>query len=303
MTTRILPDLILPSRANQRWTESGMDSRARQSGKQHFESYPHQIEYNYNSRGFRDAEWPDTLSELQDAVWVFGDSFTVGIGSPINHTWPYAVSQELNKRVINISMDGASNQWIARRVMDVYRAVQPSKIIVMWSYFHRRESADSASSDEDRRQHHAIPPDDTADIDDFCNCINTVGLLPIDCLHFTIPNAGPDILIYHERTLTSVWNLIKGKDWPDQVPLTKEEYQQLPQWIIEEINTLHSVDDYFEYESHFADTVANIQQGSGNHHYLGPAPQLDTARDGHHFDILSSHQVAATVGRQWRPIY
>jgi len=147
----ILPDLILPSRVGQCWAESGLDSLSKCRDKKHFASYPYLVEYNYNSRGFRDAEWPNDPSELKDAIWVVGDSFTVGLGSPVNHTWPYAVAQELNKRVINVSMDGASNEWIARRAVDVYHAVQPSKMIIMWSYFHRRESADVTKSDEDRR--------------------------------------------------------------------------------------------------------------------------------------------------------
>ena len=72
----ILPDLILTSRQNQVWAESGIDSLKNCVNKQHFKSYPHPVEYQYNSRGFRDDTWP---SNLEESIWCIGDSFTVGI--------------------------------------------------------------------------------------------------------------------------------------------------------------------------------------------------------------------------------
>lgn len=147
----ILPDFLLPSRQHQIWTESGLDSFKDCHDKKHFKSYPHQVEYRYNSRGFRDAEWPGTLEELKNAIWCVGDSFTVGIGSPLAHTWPYQVSQQLGKRTINISMDGASNEWIARKVLQIQETIFPDLIIIQWSYSHRREHKDILLSDEDRR--------------------------------------------------------------------------------------------------------------------------------------------------------
>jgi hypothetical protein len=264
--------------------------------------HPPLIEYNYNSRGFRDAEWPDDLSELKDAIWVFGDSFTVGVGSPIAHTWPYAVAQELNKRVINVSMDGASNEWIARRAADVYQAVQPSKMIIMWSYFCRRESADTSCTDENRRLFASELSDNhDADIDNFRKCVNIVDLIPADCIHFVIPKADP--AVEYEYNLTNTWDNIKGPSWPSLTPLTEEEYQELPDWIIEEIKTVHHCNLFFKQAHQFAKIFSSHRLCAGEHHYWGPVPELDIARDGYkdgyYFDLLSSHWVAATVGRQW----
>lgn len=304
MTTQILPDLILPSRVDQCWTESGMDSPKHCQDKAHFASYPHPVEYNCNSRGFRDAEWPNDLLELKNAIWVFGDSFTVGVGSPISHTWPYAVAKELNKRVINVSMDGASNEWIARRAVDVYRAVQPSNMIIMWSYFHRRESTNTTKSDEDKRLHVSAKKTDDlrADVNNFFECMNKVTCLPIDCIHFVIPCAasGSTPAEFYQQELQAIWDRIKDRDWPNQVPLTKEEYQQLPQWIIEEIRTSHRCDDCFAHVYRLAAIGPNMQQRTSSHRYCGPVPQLDTARDGHHFDILSSQWVATAVAQHWQ---
>ena len=136
----ILPDLILPSRVNQTWSYSGMDSIERCRDKKHFKSYPYDITYNYNSRGFRDAEWPSTMEELQSAIWCIGDSFTVGVGSSLEHTWPQILQQVAQRRTINVSMDGASNNWIARKSLRILEEIGPDYLIIHWSYSSRREA-------------------------------------------------------------------------------------------------------------------------------------------------------------------
>ena len=135
----ILPDFVLPSRVNQTWLYSGIDSLENCLDKKHFESYPYDITYLYNSRGFRDAEWPDSMKELQEAIWCVGDSFTVGIGSPLTHTWPWILQQTAQRRTINVSMDGASNMWIARKSFDIVNKIKPAHLVIQWSYISRRE--------------------------------------------------------------------------------------------------------------------------------------------------------------------
>ena len=68
----ILPDIILHSRVNRRWTESGLDSLAQCANKQHFHNFSqqHDVNYVYNSRGFRDDEWPTTIKELKKCILV-----------------------------------------------------------------------------------------------------------------------------------------------------------------------------------------------------------------------------------------
>ena len=141
----MLADLILHSRVNQTWNFSGMDSPEECMNKLHFARYPHKVIYNYNSRGFRDREWPDNL---QDAIWCIGDSFTVGLGAPIEHTWPYLLEQRTGQRTINVSMDGAANDWISRRTVDIIKEIDPKKIIVHWSYLQRREADDATALEQ-----------------------------------------------------------------------------------------------------------------------------------------------------------
>jgi hypothetical protein len=144
----ILPDFILPSRVNLRVPYSGMDHPDYCFDRGHFDQYPHQISYEYNSRGFRDAEWPDNPA---GAIWCMGDSFTVGLGSPREHTWPWLLQNTLGHRAINVSLDGASNAWIARRAAAILEQVQPPIMIIQWSYTNRRESPDTTLDDEQRR--------------------------------------------------------------------------------------------------------------------------------------------------------
>ena len=126
----ILPDLSIPSKANQYRQFSGLDSPELCLDDAHFENYPYNVNYRYNSRGFRDSEWPDNLT---DAVWCIGDSFTVGIGSSIDHTWPVVLSKTVGRRIINVSMDGASNNWIARKASQILAAVASSTFVLHWS--------------------------------------------------------------------------------------------------------------------------------------------------------------------------
>ena len=147
----ILPEFILTSRQNKIWNKSGMDTFDNCFDKKHFKNYPCPITYNYNSRGFRDQEWPTTINELKECIWCFGDSFTVGIGSPIEHTWVNVLQLRLNQRCVNISMDGASNQWIARKVIEVLKIIKPKLIVIQWSFIHRGESESVNLTDENRR--------------------------------------------------------------------------------------------------------------------------------------------------------
>lgn len=135
----ILPDLVLSTRANQHWQFSGMDSLENCIDKKHFKSYPYAVDYDYNSRGFRDSEWPEDIDQLTHAIWCVGDSFTEGLGSPAEHAWPFLLQNQTNMKTINVSMDGASNDWISRRSCDIINTIRPKKLIIHWSYTHRRE--------------------------------------------------------------------------------------------------------------------------------------------------------------------
>lgn len=139
MTYDILPDFKLYTYINQNFKYFGIDSPDFCVDQEFFKNYPHTIDYQYNSRGFRDDEWPDNLHDLQNAIWCVGDSFSIGLGSPVEHTWPYILQQTSGTRTINVSMNGASNMWMSRRTTDILKEIQPKRIVIQWSFLHRRE--------------------------------------------------------------------------------------------------------------------------------------------------------------------
>jgi hypothetical protein len=224
----LLPKLFLASRASLVEHTSGLDSINDCLNKKHYRSYPHNVIYQFNSRGFRDREWPE---DVKSAIWCVGDSFTVGIGSPLNHTWAQQVELTSGQRTVNVGMDGASNDWIARQACDIIQTVHPRNMIIMWSYVHRREDPDTKLSDEDRRIGSLNGATELEDQTNFQTCISSIEQSNTNIVHFIIPFA-----------YAAAHNTSTAKDW-------------LPDYIKEVL-------------------------------------QLDFARDGHHFDILTSQWVA-----------
>ena len=279
MDSKWLPDFILPTRANLIEDFSGIDSQTHCLDKDHFDQYPHKIEYRYNSRGYRDAEWPDDLDSLQSAIWCIGDSFTVGIGQPIEHTWPQVLSVMSKRRTINISMDGASNDWIARKALQIANDIKPHDMVIMWSYLHRREIPDASLSDENRRSHHDWQRTATV-ADDFANfaaCKRLIGQARGQIIHTIIPK--------HRTDIQDIWDDVKGPDWPKTAPVSKDQFDRLPKIILHELQHRHRVFDalccHFDHLHLFNDVEI--------------IPYLDVARDGYHFDILTSRYVVARV--------
>jgi hypothetical protein len=276
--TVILADLVLPTRTNQFWTTSGLDSIDKCFNKQHFLDYPYKVEYQYNSRGFRDSEWPESQSELKDAVWCVGDSFTVGIGSPYNFTWPQVLSAATGRRCINISMEGASNTWISRRAQQIVNEVEPTHMVVMWSYIHRREHPDTSWSDESRRLYFKNLETDIDDLTDFVNCYQQLNTAAVSTNIFNsiipkymwIPNCW------------DIWANIRDATWPVKCPQRRLEFSALPEYIQQELFSRHHQDVKEKFELLFAHTEFL------DHHDLLQLTNLDYARDYHHFDNVTS---------------
>ena len=109
--------LVNKNKINLKELESGLDSLEHCLNKAHFLDYKKPITYEYNSRGFRDQEWPNDLS---DVVWCIGDSFTSGIGQPFEETWPKVLENKIKKRCINLGLDGCSNDHIAHMAKEIF---------------------------------------------------------------------------------------------------------------------------------------------------------------------------------------
>lgn len=115
----------------------GPDNPSSCKNKKWFRQYPFDIVYQTNSRGYRDTEWPNDLDET---IFCIGDSFTFGVGSPVEHTWPFLLEKLTGLRCINIAVNGASNELIRRKIQEVYSECNPIAVIACWSFTHRREA-------------------------------------------------------------------------------------------------------------------------------------------------------------------
>lgn len=274
----VLPDFILHSRVNARWDYSGLDSIKCCYNKKHFKNYPYPVDYVYNSRGFRDAEWPNSLDELRNAIWCIGDSFTVGLGAPLEHTWPYLLQQQTGRRCINVGMDGASNEWIARKTQSIIEEINPTDIVIMWSYVHRRENKDASLSDEDRRIHNGLGTG-LENIINFKSCVESVNNQYNNIKHTTIPFAftGSDI-----NELIRIFNVVKDVSWPAVTNCA--DFFNLPTHIINELDVVLN-----EYDNMLELTEAiKITDYCKSVYKIIEVTQIDYARDFHHFDKLTS---------------
>jgi len=159
----IYPELYIKSRANITRKSKG-------------------VEYQYNSRGFRDDEWPENL---QDCIFIVGASTIMGYGSHFKDTLIQQLQSITNKRVINISLYSASNDWIFRKVRFIKNQINPKNIIVSWVYFHFAENSDTSLSDEDRR----IEFGDLSVQDELLHFVDLVNKTPKDVIQTIIPQA------------------------------------------------------------------------------------------------------------------
>jgi hypothetical protein len=283
----ILPDFILPSRQNQVWAESGLDSYAECLDKKHFKSYPHKVEYRHNSRGFRDTEWPETLEELKECIWCFGDSFTVGLGSPIEHTWVNILESKSNKKCINVSMNGASNNWIARKVVRVLNEIAPKYIVIQWSFITRYEDKDESLCDE-LRQRSVSPEPHAGLIDQFNKLIKQVEIVKnkSNLIHSFIPDyslATENI----DSVINTIWQSLRGNNWPLSPPLDRVQLMNLDPDILSELTQFNIIDYLIKLYNERVNTTL-LTNTFNKILYIPELTKQDLARDGFHYDIITA---------------
>lgn len=271
----MLDHVRIPALANVTAMFSGLDQRSKCLDISHFDKFAYSVSYSYNSRGFRDVEWP---SDLTNAIWCVGDSFTTGLGSPWEHTWPQRLQQKVYTKTINVSMDGASNNWIARRVCDIYSELQPHTIVIMWSYLHRRE-AQFAGSDQERRLYQ-INSTLEQDYHNLWLCQQQVRThcTKSNLVELIIPNWQPAIT-------PRMWHRVRDPSWPDFT----NTFHNVSQNIFDELVNIHKVDGkLLQQQITLLDQFQILQN-------MLEVQQLDLARDGHHFDIVTADWVAQQV--------
>jgi hypothetical protein len=289
----ILPDFVLLSRVNLEETSSGMDSEDFCQNPRWFAQYPHNVTYKYNSRGFRDTEWPD---DLTNAIWCVGDSFTLGIGSPQHHTWPTVLQRKTHTRCINVSLDGASNQWISRKIVSLSQCLLPRCVVVHWSYIHRRESSESILTKTIDNHCNKMWNEFYNKIKDpawpDCSTVNDIDQLPEFIKKEIVKiHAGPReqlLLTYRPEP-----GLADDEDRRLYFDPTSDESADINN-IIDciaavnalGINVIHSFIPGFASEYAISEIIKYLDQQQCR--YVLPFGKLDLSRDGHHYDTLTS---------------
>ena len=100
-------------------------------------AYPVQdFDYQFNSWGFRGPEYEQHIGKPVNIC--LGDSFTVNLGGPIEHSWCSQLTEHFDIPTLNLGMDGAGNDAIRLvydRACDLFDV---QNTFVMYSYLHRR---------------------------------------------------------------------------------------------------------------------------------------------------------------------
>lgn len=286
----ILSDFVLSKRANQCYEFSGIDSPEHCLDSMHFENYPHPITYQYNSRGFRDSEWPCSIEELQQCIWCLGDSFTVGIGSPLAHTWPAQLTKHVDQRIINVSMDGASNEWLARKTSDIMQSIAPKLIIIHWSYTHRREKDKEPDLDLKYSKFYNDVRDqqwpDSFRYKDFYKLPQEIQkeLIEVFDMYKFVKVPDEDRIIHYSKNSTV------EKDTQNTIGCIDYIEQQAQQ---NNINLIHS----FIPEFAPADQIPVIEKylSASDTVFVPPFDRLDLARDGHRYDIITARDFVKKI--------
>ena len=295
----MLSNLYITSRINQTWRYSGIDSAEQCIDAQHFHSYPFHIEYNYNSRGFRDTEWPNNLSEC---VWCIGDSFTVGLGSPIDHIWPKQLEQKIHKKTINISMDGASNNWIARRFVDIKQQVNPKHTVICWSYSHRRET-------QWKKVQSKVLEQTYENLSSLYNSIKVLDWPTIQSLDEfnALPNYIRKEVVSHSVDKQFIFDndnkLMLDAISDDELRRLHHSKTddlanfanclQIVEHAKKNTNLIHAVIPDFCPQK----DLEQYRQELEKHNFIGETHVRDLARDGHHFDILTASDIADRMAK------
>lgn len=277
----ILPNMILLERVNERCLFSGIDSHRRCLDKNHFANFPYPVSYSFNNRGFRDAEWPIEKHALKNSIWCLGDSFTVGIGSPYDHIWPQQLEKKSGIRTINVSMDGASNDWITENAIEILDQLRPNRMVIMWSYLHRRQNPNKSLSTLARRIFANKEDSYKTDVENFINNVNKVESLKKDTtvVHLIIP----DYFVGSKKDVFKIWKDISDLSWP-VAPITDSEMEMLPNCIKQEMHDVHHCLELY-------DSLRRLHTLEG----LIEIPRLDWARDKHHFDLMTSQWISRQV--------
>lgn len=126
----------------------GMDSAQYCFDKKLFNQHA-PVHYKFNSIGYRTHP---VCKFISNPILVLGDSFTLGLGNHEHHRFSNILEQQLAHQVLNFSLNGASNDWICRKLHQLLAVFDPSAIVIHYTFSHRRERPQSHWHDNERTE-------------------------------------------------------------------------------------------------------------------------------------------------------
>jgi hypothetical protein len=125
------------SKSNYHNKFSGMDTPGKSASRREFEEYPIQdFDYQFNSWGFRGPDYEQYIGKPVNIC--LGDSFTVNLGGPIEHSWCSQLTEHFDIPTVNLGMDGAGNDAASLVYSRACEVFDVQNTFVMYSYLHRR---------------------------------------------------------------------------------------------------------------------------------------------------------------------
>jgi hypothetical protein len=192
----------IPYYANMECNTIGLDSLTYCFDKNHYNLYPDNIVYKFNSLGYRTS---DTF--IGNEILAIGDSFTLGLGVNIEDTWPSQLSKLLNYPVLNFSLNGASNDWIARRAQELLQFFNPKCLIIHYTFSHRRERPRIDWHDDERTECEPIYTNEQ-NLNNWQENFKKITNLEKKTVHSFIPRWHTDPFNYTESNMLSPINQI-----------------------------------------------------------------------------------------------
>lgn len=274
----ILPTIMVPERINARLDYLFPDTPNDCTDKKHFDSFPDKISYQFNSRGFRDCEWPN---DLKNAIWVAGDSVVVGTGQAIENTLPVQIQNATGCNTINVGVRGVSNHTTSYVVQEILTNIAPVNLVVFWSFFYRRPKKINYDYLEEER-------DGIRCSDEFENMryfLSNFEKIPQQTTTNVIHVFCPEYSMFCTQIVNDIWSNIKDPTWPTEVA----DLDHLPYEIVQEIFQVHKVYEFFATLTQWNRLKSSMENVIDN------IVIKDLARDGYHWGVETNKTVVAEI--------
>jgi hypothetical protein len=147
-TEFIKKHINIPFYAGLQTDKLGMDSKEHSANPRIFAQWA-PVTYQFNEIGFRTHSANQMKS---DAILVLGDSFTLGLGVNVSDRYTDILEKQLSHQVLNFSLNGASNDWIARTLPKLLTLFCPRAVVIHYTFSHRRERPHPEWHDDERTE-------------------------------------------------------------------------------------------------------------------------------------------------------